>query len=74
MKKDIHHSGKATVTCACGETFETTTRKRDSGWDLKLSSLFTGKQQLLIRVKVEKFQKRMEKPERKFKTSSSALF
>ena len=65
MKKDIHPQyGKATVTCACGETFETGSTKKEIRVEIcsNCHPFFTGKQRIVDSGgKVEKFQKRMEK-------------
>ncbi|NLM37826.1 MAG: 50S ribosomal protein L31 [Firmicutes bacterium] len=65
MKKNIHPQyGKAIVTCACGETFETGSTKKEIRVEIcsKCHPLFTGKQKIIDSGgQVEKFQKRMEK-------------
>ncbi|HEY8392780.1 MAG TPA: 50S ribosomal protein L31 [Capillibacterium sp.] len=65
MKKDIHPNyGKAIVTCACGETFETGSTKKEIRVEIcsKCHPFFTGKQRIVDSGgQVEKFQKRMEK-------------
>ncbi|HHW12988.1 MAG TPA: 50S ribosomal protein L31 [Firmicutes bacterium] len=65
MKKNIHPQyGKAIVTCACGETFETGSTKKEIRVEIcsKCHPLFTGKQKIIdTGGQVEKFQKRMEK-------------
>lgn len=65
MKKDIHPQyGKATVTCACGETFETGSTKKEIRVEIcsNCHPFFTGKQRIVDSGgQVEKFQKRMEK-------------
>jgi len=65
MKKDIHPNyGKATVTCACGETFETGSTKKEIRVEIcsKCHPFYTGKQRIVDSGgQVEKFQKRMEK-------------
>lgn len=65
MKKDIHPQyGKATVTCACGETFETGSTKKEIRVEIcsNCHPFYTGKQRIVDSGgQVEKFQKRMEK-------------
>ncbi|NLC54202.1 MAG: 50S ribosomal protein L31 [Firmicutes bacterium] len=65
MKKDIQPQyGKATVTCACGETFETGSTKKEIRVEIcsNCHPFFTGKQRIVDSGgQVEKFQKRMEK-------------
>lgn len=65
MKKDIHPNyGKAIVTCACGETFETRSTKKEIRVEIcsKCHPFYTGKQRIVDSGgQVEKFQKRMEK-------------
>ncbi|HHT49521.1 MAG TPA: 50S ribosomal protein L31 [Firmicutes bacterium] len=65
MKKDIHPNyGKATVTCACGETFETGSTKKEIRVEIcsNCHPFYTGKQRIVDSGgQVEKFQKRMEK-------------
>lgn len=65
MKKDIHPQyAKATVTCACGETFETGSTKKEIRVEIcsNCHPFFTGKQRIVDSGgQVEKFQKRMEK-------------
>ena len=65
MKKDIHPQyGKATVTCACGETFETGSTKKEIRVEIcsNCHPFFTGKQRIVDSGgQVEKFQKRLEK-------------
>ncbi|NLY90246.1 MAG: 50S ribosomal protein L31 [Firmicutes bacterium] len=65
MKKDIHPNyGKAIVTCACGETFETGSTKKEIRVEIcsKCHPFYTGKQRIVDSGgQVEKFQKRMEK-------------
>lgn len=65
MKKDIHPNyGKAIVTCACGETFETGSTKKEIRVEIcsKCHPFFTGKQRIVDSGgQVEKFQKRLEK-------------
>ncbi|HHT06181.1 MAG TPA: 50S ribosomal protein L31 [Hydrogenispora sp.] len=69
MKKDIHPQyGKATVTCACGETFETGSTKKEIRVEIcsNCHPFFTGKQRIVDSGgQVEKFQKRMEKAGKK---------
>lgn len=65
MKKDIHPQyGKATVTCACGETFDTGSTKKEIRVEIcsNCHPFFTGKQRIVDSGgQVEKFQKRLEK-------------
>jgi large subunit ribosomal protein L31 len=65
MKKDIHPQyAKATVTCACGETFETGSTKKEIRVEIcsNCHPFFTGKQRIVDSGgQVEKFQKRMKK-------------
>ena len=65
MKKDIHPQyAKATVTCACGETFETGSTKNEIRVEIcsNCHPFFIGKQRIVDSGgQVEKFQKRMEK-------------
>lgn len=62
MKKDIHPKYfKTTVTCACGEKFETGSTKQDLRVEIcsKCHPLFTGKQRIVDSGgRVEKFKKR----------------
>jgi large subunit ribosomal protein L31 len=62
MKKGIHpHYDKATVTCACGNTFETRSTKKEIKVDIcsNCHGFFTGKQRLIDSAgRVEKFQKK----------------
>lgn len=59
MKKDIHPKYfKATVTCVCGETFETGSTKKDLKVELcsKCHPFFSGKQRnVYTRGRVERF-------------------
>ena len=65
MKKDIHPQyGKATVTCACGESFVTGSTKKEIRVEIcsNCHPFFTGKQRIVDSGgQVEKFQRRMEK-------------
>ncbi|HBR30035.1 MAG TPA: 50S ribosomal protein L31 [Firmicutes bacterium] len=65
MKKDIHPQyAKATITCACGETFETGSTKKEIRVEIcsNCHPFFTGKQRIVDSGgQVEKFQRRMEK-------------
>jgi len=69
MKEGIHPQyGEATVTCACGYSFQTCSTK--SVIKLEICShchpFFTGKQKLLDSAgRVERFQKRYKKTEGK---------
>ncbi|MBN2432700.1 MAG: 50S ribosomal protein L31 [Acidobacteria bacterium] len=62
MKKDIHPKyEKATVTCACGNTFETRSTKKDIKLEIcsNCHPFFTGKQKLVDTAgMVEKFERR----------------
>lgn len=64
MKEGIHPKyGKATVRCACGETFETGSVKPTLNVDIcsKCHPFFTGRQKLVdTGGRVDKFKKRME--------------
>ncbi len=59
MKKGIHPKYfKATVTCACGETFETGSTKQELRVELcsKCHPFFTGKQRsVFTKGRVERF-------------------
>jgi len=62
MKKGIHPEyGKAVVRCACGETFETGSTKKEIRIEIcsKCHPFFTGKQKLVdTGGRVERFKKR----------------
>ncbi len=62
MKKDIHPDYKrATVTCACGNTFETGSTKEDLRVEIcsQCHPFFTGKQKLVDSGgRVERFNKK----------------
>lgn len=64
MKKGIHPEYvKATVHCACGETFETHSTKPRLNVDIcsKCHPFYTGRQKLVdTGGRVDKFKKRME--------------
>ncbi len=64
MKEGIHPKyAKATVRCACGETFETGSVKQSLVVDIcsKCHPFYTGKQKLVdTGGRVDKFKKRME--------------
>lgn len=64
MKQGIHPKyGKATVKCACGETFETGSTKPNLNVDIcsKCHPFFTGRQKLVdTGGRVDKFKRRME--------------
>ena len=68
MKQDIHPKYmKATVTCACGESFETGSTKEEIRVEIcsKCHPFFTGKQRIVdTGGQVEKFQKRLEKADK----------
>ena len=62
MKEKIHPKfGKAVVKCACGETFETGSTKKDLHVEIcsKCLPFFTGKQKLVdTGGRVERFKKK----------------
>ncbi len=62
MKKDIHPKyEKTTVTCACGNTFETRSTKKEIRVEIcsNCHGFFTGKQKLIDSAgRVEKFQRK----------------
>lgn len=62
MKEKIHPKyGEATVVCACGNTFETGSVKKELRVDVcsKCHPFFTGQQRTLAaRGRIEKFNKR----------------
>jgi large subunit ribosomal protein L31 len=62
MKKDIHPKyEKASVTCACGYSFETRSTKKEIRVEIcsNCHGFFTGKQKLIDSAgRVEKFQKK----------------
>ncbi|NLY54113.1 MAG: 50S ribosomal protein L31 [Firmicutes bacterium] len=62
MKPNIHPNyGKAVVTCACGETFETGSTKKQLRVELcsKCHPFFTGKQKLVdTGGRVERFNRK----------------
>ena len=62
MKETIHPEyDKATVTCACGETFETRSTKKNIRVEIcsKCHPFFTGKQKLVdTGGRVDRFKKR----------------
>lgn len=62
MKKDIHPNyGKATVRCACGETFTTGSTKGELTVEIcsKCHPFFTGRQKLVDSGgRVDRFKKR----------------
>jgi large subunit ribosomal protein L31 len=65
MKEGIHPQyNKVKVTCACGETFETGSTKKEIRVEIcsKCHPMFTGKQRIIdTGGQVEKFKKRLEK-------------
>jgi large subunit ribosomal protein L31 len=65
MKEGIHPQYyKATVHCACGESFETGSTKKEIRVEIcsKCHPMFTGKQRIVdAGGQVEKFKKRLEK-------------
>ena len=77
MKKDIHPQyGKAIVTCACGETFETgSTEKEIRVESAQMPSLFYGetKNRRFWWTRCKNSKKEWRKPERKFKTEQNLL-
>ncbi|MBU7007347.1 50S ribosomal protein L31 [Phosphitispora fastidiosa] len=62
MKKDIHPKyGSAVVTCACGETFESGSTKKELRVEIcsKCHPFFTGKQKFVdTSGRVDKFKKK----------------
>ncbi|NLW56986.1 MAG: 50S ribosomal protein L31 [Firmicutes bacterium] len=68
MKQGIHPQYmKATVTCACGESFETGSTKEEIRVEIcsKCHPFITGKQRIVdTGGQVEKFQKRLKKAEK----------
>ncbi len=68
MKQGIHPQySKTTVTCACGESFETGSTKKEIRVEIcsKCHPFFTGKQRIVDSGgQVEKFQKRLKKVEK----------
>ncbi len=63
MKKDIHPElHKATVRCACGESFETLSTRKELKVEIcsKCHPFFTGQRQKLIDTggRVERFQRK----------------
>jgi len=62
MKKDIHPPyGKAIVKCACGNTFETASTKKEIHVDICSSChpYYTGKQKFIDSAgRIEKFNKK----------------
>lgn len=64
MKEGIHPNYKqVTVTCACGESFQTGSTKEDIRVEIcsKCHTLYTGKQRIVDSGgQVEKFKKRFE--------------
>ncbi len=62
MKKDIHPKyGSAVVTCACGETFESGSTKKELKVEIcsKCHPFFTGKQKFVdTSGRVDKFKKK----------------
>ncbi len=65
MKADIHPEySETTVTCACGETFQTKSVAKDIHVEIcsKCHPFFTGKQKLLdSEGRVERFRKKYSK-------------
>jgi large subunit ribosomal protein L31 len=72
MKSDIHPQyGPSTVTCSCGNTFETSSVKPDLHVELcnECHPFFTGKQKLVdTGGRVERFQRRYAKKTRTTRT------
>ena len=64
VKADIHPNyQKATIRCACGETFEAGSTKKDIRVDIcsKCHPFFTGKQKFIdTGGRVDRFRKRVE--------------
>jgi len=62
MKKDIHPKyGKATISCACGNSFETGSTKKNMKVEIcsACHPLFTGKQKIIDTAgRVERFNKK----------------
>lgn len=62
MKKDIHPKyDKVTVSCACGETFESGSVRKELKVEIcsKCHPFFTGKQKLIdMSGRVDKFKKK----------------
>ncbi len=62
MKKDIHPKyGAAKITCACGETFESGSTKKELKVEIcsKCHPYFTGKQKFIdTSGRVDKFKKK----------------
>ena len=77
MKKDIHpkYSDKATVTCACGNTFVTSSVMPEIKVELcsECHPFYTGKQKLVVKVqnlddlKIEAKEKAVKKTKKKAK-------
>jgi large subunit ribosomal protein L31 len=69
MKKDIHPKyHKVTVTCACGNSFETKSTKDKLSVDIcsACHPFYTGKQKILDTAgRVEKFNRRYKKKQEK---------
>ena len=66
MKEGVHPQffDKVKVTCACGESFETGSTKKEIRVDIcsKCHPMFTGKQRIVDSGgQVEKFKKRLQK-------------
>jgi len=66
LKEGIHpqYNDHVKVTCACGETFETGSTKKEIRVEIcsKCHPMFTGKQRIVDSGgQVEKFKKRLEK-------------
>ncbi len=65
MKQDIHPNYKVTtISCACGETFQTRSTKKDVKLDIcsVCHPFFTGKQKLIdTEGRVDKFRKKYKK-------------
>lgn len=68
MKKNIHPEYKlATITCACGETFQTYSTKGDFQVEIcsQCHPFYTGRQKFVDTAgRVERFQKKYEKKPR----------
>lgn len=73
MKTDIHPTNyTATVTCACGQTFDTISTKEAIQTEIcsNCHPFFTGKQKIVDSARrVEKFQEKIEKQKEKATSS-----
>ena len=77
MKKDIHPAlHKATVTCSCGETYETISTRESLKVEIcsKCHPYFTGKKKIIDKGgRVERFKKRYAKSEGAYKFSEEGM-